>query len=114
VAARGTGATVTFKKPVDREPLLLLCLPTPAVKVTVTCNKEKQRTTAVDFNFFFLVQIGFSPFSFFDYTAGQFVVGFVFSSALGGRSGVWAAMAVQQLVAGSGLLGLSGGDGNGC
>lgn len=98
----------------DREPLLLPCLPMPAVKVTVTCNKEKQRTTAVDFNFFFLVQIGFSPFSFFDYTAGQFVVGFVFSSALGGRSGVWAAMAVQQLVAGSGLLGLSGGDGNGC
>jgi hypothetical protein len=35
-----------------------------------------------------LVQIGFSPFSFFDYTAGQFVMGFVFfSSASGGRSG---------------------------
>lgn len=31
-------------KLVDREHLLLLCLPTPAARVTVTCNKKKKRT----------------------------------------------------------------------
>jgi hypothetical protein len=32
------------RKPVDRERLLLPCLPPPAVRVTVTCNNKKKHT----------------------------------------------------------------------
>jgi hypothetical protein len=39
-------------KPVDQEPFFLLCLPTLAVRVIVTCNKGKNTQTIVDFNFF--------------------------------------------------------------
>jgi hypothetical protein len=42
------------KKSVDRERLLLLlCLPTPSVRVTTTCNKGKNTQAAVDFYFSF-------------------------------------------------------------
>jgi hypothetical protein len=41
------------RKPVDRERLLLPCLPPPAVRVTVTCNNKKNAQKAVGFRFFF-------------------------------------------------------------
>jgi hypothetical protein len=41
-------------KPVDQECLLLLYLPTLAVRVTVTCNNKKNTQTTVGFNFSFL------------------------------------------------------------
>jgi len=44
----------TPKKPRDLECLLPLCLPTPAVRVTVTCKNLKIHK-AVGFSFFFLV-----------------------------------------------------------
>jgi hypothetical protein len=40
-------------KTVERKRLVLLCLPTPSVKVTTTCNKEKNAQT-VNFRFLFL------------------------------------------------------------
>jgi hypothetical protein len=48
-------------KTVDRKPLLLLCLPTTSIKVTATCNKEKN-TQLVDFRLLFLC---FSDLFFF-------------------------------------------------
>jgi len=72
-------------KPVDWECLLLLCLPTPLVRVTATCNKGKTHKQQLIFFSdmllpLFLLQIYF--------TAGQFVLGFIFfSSTSGGRSG---------------------------
>ena len=52
-------------KPMDRECLLLLCLPTPSVRVIATCNKGRNAQIAIDFFF----QICFSPFSFFGSTS---------------------------------------------
>jgi len=47
-AAKATGKQGTQGR------LLLLCLPTPAVRVTVTCNNKKNTQMAVGFNFSFL------------------------------------------------------------
>jgi hypothetical protein len=38
------------KKSVDRERLLLPCLPPPAVRVTVTCNSKKNTHKAISFS----------------------------------------------------------------
>jgi len=46
-------------QPVDRERLPLLCLPTPAVRVTATCNNKKNTQTTVRFNFSFLYRSAF-------------------------------------------------------
>ncbi|KAJ6941989.1 hypothetical protein NC652_007927 [Populus alba x Populus x berolinensis] len=69
----GSRAADEGQKPVDRERLLLPCLPPPAVRVIVACNKDKNTQQAVD-----LLLL-----SIFDFTAGQFVVDFVFSSTFG-------------------------------
>jgi hypothetical protein len=44
-------------KSMDRERLLLLCLPTLSVRTTITCNKGNNAQTIVDFNFSFFVQV---------------------------------------------------------
>jgi hypothetical protein len=41
-------------KSMDRERLLLLCLPTLSVRTTITCKKGNNAQTIVDFNFSFL------------------------------------------------------------
>jgi hypothetical protein len=51
VGSRAT--TNEDSKPVDRERLLLLYLPTLPVRTTVTCNNGINAQTAVDFNFIF-------------------------------------------------------------
>jgi len=48
-------------KPVDQECLLLLYLPTLAVRVTVTCNNKKNTQTTVGFNFSFLFRFALDP-----------------------------------------------------
>ena len=64
-----------LQKPVDREPLPLLYLPAPAVRVTVTCKSPKIRK-AVGFSFFLSgSQICLFPFRI------CFVLGFAFFSA---------------------------------
>jgi hypothetical protein len=65
-------------KPVDWERLLLFCLPMPAVRVTITCNKGKENTQAIDFNFIFsfpdmvLLPSQFFDLLFFPSSSGQF------------------------------------------
>jgi hypothetical protein len=76
-------------KPVEWERLLLLYLPTSLVRVTATCNKgktHKQQLIFIFLSFFRFASLLFLLWIYF--TAGQFVLGFVFfSSASGGRSG---------------------------
>jgi len=72
-------------KAVDRECLLLLCLPTPSVRVIATCNKGKTHKQQLIFFSDLLLSLLLLWISFI---AGQLVLGFVFfSSASGGRSG---------------------------
>jgi hypothetical protein len=86
-------------KLVDRERLLLICLPTLSVRTTVTCNKGNNAQTAVDFNFIFLLGSGsFStaPFSF------RFPFFSVSSGLLWGQGvcGLWSAGSVEGATVG--------------
>jgi hypothetical protein len=77
-------------KPVDQECLLLLYLPTLAVRVTVTCNNKKNTQTTVGFNFSFLFRFALDP-PFFRFVSSAepffffFFFRFTFFSVSGGR-----------------------------
>jgi len=76
-------------KPVDRERRLLLYLPTPAVRITVTCNNKKYTQTTVGFYFSFLVKSALGP-PFFRFVSSAepfflFFFHFTFFSVLDGR-----------------------------
>ena len=71
-------------KTVDRERLLLLCLPTLSVKVTATCNKEKNAQT-VDFRFLFLCFSDLSLSFQIHFTTDPSLVSVFLPFASGGR-----------------------------
>jgi hypothetical protein len=89
---------------VDLAGLHLLFPSTPAVRSNITCKEEKKHKQSLDSSpFLNLLSSGFSP-----------SLGYLFSSQLEMGLLLWVPLEEEGLLLASVLLGLSGGDGNGC